>query len=136
MPTRSISNCSSRVLGLLSFYAVFVTLSCSYLYLRDISRQLTLNDDKIDDDDSTANDEFYEAHFMPERIKKMFGSARKRGKANTRGKGKKKAKSQQMEQLDPIEALPEKTEDKMHKDLGQMNQLSELLMPLDSEEEL
>jgi hypothetical protein len=41
-----------------------------------------------------------------------------------------------MEQLDPIEALPEKTEDKMHKDLGQMNQLSELLMPLDSEEEL
>ncbi|KAL7479565.1 hypothetical protein ACHAW6_005288 [Cyclotella cf. meneghiniana] len=53
MPPRS-----SRTLMFLSAYALVMTISCSYLFVRDISKQLTTRD----------RDErsFYEMHFMPE----------------------------------------------------------------------
>ena len=50
MPRRS-----SMTLLLVAGYAVIVTLTCSYYFVRDISKQLTLRN---------SND-YYEAHFLP-----------------------------------------------------------------------
>ncbi|KAL3788678.1 hypothetical protein HJC23_001877 [Cyclotella cryptica] len=85
MPPRS-----SRTLVLLSAYAVIMTISCSYLFVRDISKQLTLRN-RVDAETSS-----YELHFMPEPSGRVEAS-RKHGKANKQQPSEEPRRRQQSE---------------------------------------
>ena len=50
---------SSMTLLLVAGYAVIMTMTCSYFFVRDISKQLTLH--------NNGND-YYEAHFLPHHV--------------------------------------------------------------------